>query len=102
MKSDEIFKNFVKTVDINKGKILPLDLKNNTLRMRLDNKQLLLVSLDNSIDVYILNKNENTIQEKLGTITNNQSLSELFNYLKENTISKYYYSLDSLQKSIKI
>ena len=103
MLSKNAFKNYIEISDINKGKVLPLELSNEgkSLRMRLDNKQLLAKFNEDKVDMYYLDRFDNIITDKLGESLDVKSLEPVFNKVMGETITKYQYSLENLLESIK-
>lgn len=101
MLSKNAFKNYIELSDVNEGKVLPLELNNKTLRMRLDNKQLLTKFEDDKVDIYYLDRFDDIITDKLGESLDIDSLETIFNKVIKETIGKYQYSLENLLESIK-
>lgn len=95
------FTNYVNKSDLNKGKVLPLDLNTNenTLRMRLENKELL-VHIEDCVELSFLDKETDKVFKEIGKTKNKEELNDLFEKVKSLTIPKYHYSLDNLKESI--
>lgn len=98
------FNNYANKSDLMKGKILPLELTKDSLRMRLDEKELLIKIESNDLELFYIDKETDKVYKDLGKSSIESgfsNLEELFDKIKSETISKYEYSLNNLHESIK-
>ena len=103
MEMNKVFKTYVVESDLEKGKVLPLDYNSakNTVRMRLDSKDIYIEILDNQeVSISLLNKDNHSLIEKIGNPKNSQEVTDIITKVKEITRPKYHYSLDNLLKGL--
>lgn len=90
------FQHYVAESDYLVGKVLPLEQKGDTLRMRLDDKQLFIKSVGQHLSFYYLQKDYEIISRELGTCSSKKELERMKNLIIDETVDKYTYSLETL------